>query len=284
MNPKFEYIVDRHPLSMAFPDMNKDEYSDLLDSIKKIGIQNPIVVFEDKIIDGWHRYKVSCELDIDCPTIDLEDGIDPCLFVIAQNASRRNMSPSQRALATVTVNAWRPSGKRNEGNPQDYLQKTNEALIQSSNTSETTIIRAKKVIADAVPEVIDAVKLGTIGIKKASEIAKLPAKDQVAAISQPIPKKPAINQPIEKKQVEEYVGPSNEEIEANEIAARADLESMNKLLDADDKLKEAFDEIHRLNAQNAGLRQARDRYMNQCNEQIRMIKSLQKKLDKLTKE
>ncbi len=85
---------------------------------------------------------------------------DPCLFVIAQNVSRRSLSASQRALAIVTVNAWRRSGVKNKEALQEPPTKSNEELSGLSKTSKATIKRAKQVITDAVYEVIEAVQSG----------------------------------------------------------------------------------------------------------------------------
>ncbi len=82
------------------------------------------------------------------------------MFVIAQNVSRRSLSASQRALAIVTVNAWRRSGVKNKEALQEPPTKSNEELSGLSKTSKATIKRAKQVITDAVYEVIEAVQSG----------------------------------------------------------------------------------------------------------------------------
>lgn len=271
-------MIERHPLSAAFPDMSAVEYSELLTSIRKIGIQNPIVLYENMIIDGWHRYRASIELDIECPFIDLPENANPPDFVIAQNATRRNLTPSQSALAVVTVNAWRPVGSKanlktaTEGH---IAEKTIDEMAEIAKASRSTIRKAKTIAAQAVPEVIEAVKSGEIGISKASAIASLDKDKQVEALNKPL-----------KKEIEKLVdvAPEDDEIAMNNERQRLDMESMNRLLDADDKLAEAFFEIKRLNAELAVVKSSRDGYMNKCNEQIKMIKSLQNKLDKLTKE
>ena len=65
---------------------------------------------------------------------------------------------------------------------------------------------------------------------------------------------------------------------------RADQEAFNKLLLADDKLTTAYAEIKRLNAVNSALESRLQGYMNKDVEQVRMIKSLQRRLDQAKKE
>ena len=271
-------MMKRHPLSAAFPDMTAEEYSDLLSSVKDIGIQNPIVLFEGMIIDGWHRYRASLDLDVECPYVDLPENVNPQNYVIAQNISRRSLTASQRALAVVTVHAWRRTGNtsKNQTALEEHIEKkTIDEMAVLANASRATIRKAKKIASKAVPELLEAVQTGDIGIEKASIIASLDKDKQVEAMNKPV------SRMIEKL---EDVSPEDDEIAINQERQRLDLETMNRLLDSDDKLAAAYVEIKQLNAELAVVKRSRDSYMNQCNEQIKMIKSLQKRLDKLTKE
>lgn len=83
--------------------------------------------------------------------------------------------------------------------------------------------------------------------------------------------------------VDPYVGqaPDDDEIKAAELALVADQEAMYKLLEADDALATAHGEIKRLNHLNSQLEIQVRGLMNQSNEQIKMIKQLQKENDKL---
>lgn len=77
--------------------------------------------------------------------------------------------------------------------------------------------------------------------------------------------------------------PDSGELHALEEAHQADLEAMGKLLESDDALKTAYDEIKRLNELNAVL-EARNRgLMNERNEAIKLVKKLQKQVEELKK-
>jgi hypothetical protein len=75
--------------------------------------------------------------------------------------------------------------------------------------------------------------------------------------------------------------PSPEELEALEKAAQADLEAMQKLLDADDALKAAHEEIKRLNLAYSQLDVRFKGLMNEKDEAVTLLKKAQKELDKL---
>ena len=75
--------------------------------------------------------------------------------------------------------------------------------------------------------------------------------------------------------------PDDDEIKASELAFEADQEVLYKLLESDDALATAHEEIKRLNHLNSQLEIQVRGLMNQSNVQIKMIKQLQKENDKL---
>jgi len=70
-------------------------------------------------------------------------------------------------------------------------------------------------------------------------------------------------------------------LKANELAVQADMEAMYKLLESDDALATAHEEIKRLNLLNGQLEVRLHGLMNERNEAVKMVKKLQKELDKL---
>jgi hypothetical protein len=75
--------------------------------------------------------------------------------------------------------------------------------------------------------------------------------------------------------------PDEDEIKATELALQADQEAMHKLLESDDALATAHEEIKRLNVLNAQLSVRINGLMNERNEAVKMVKKLQNEVDKL---
>ncbi len=75
-------------------------------------------------------------------------------------------------------------------------------------------------------------------------------------------------------------GPSEEELKANEIAMQADMEMLNKLLESDEPLKIAHEEIVRLNLRYAQLEVRFHGLMNEKNEAIKIAKRAQAQIDR----
>jgi hypothetical protein len=77
------------------------------------------------------------------------------------------------------------------------------------------------------------------------------------------------------------VNPDEEELKAIEAAVQADQEAMYKLLESDDELATAYEEIKRLNLRNAQLETRLHGLMNEKNEIIKMLKDSQRQVEKL---
>jgi hypothetical protein len=93
----------------------------------------------------------------------------------------------------------------------------------------------------------------------------------------------SIAPPFKSVEPDPYAGaaPDDDEIRAAELAMQADQETMYKLLESDDALATAHEEIKRLNHLNAQLSVRINGLMNERNEAIKMVKKLQKEVDKL---
>jgi hypothetical protein len=77
--------------------------------------------------------------------------------------------------------------------------------------------------------------------------------------------------------------PDEDEIKISELALEADQETLYKLLESDEPLKVAHEEIKRLNALVASLEVIRNGLMDEKNVLIKMVKDQQKQIDKLRK-
>ena len=87
---------------------------------------------------------------------------------------------------------------------------------------------------------------------------------------------------IKAKEKAEF-GPDEAELKANDLAQQADLELLNKMLESDEPLKLAHEEIKRLNFQNAQMEIRIASLMTEKNEAIKDAKRAQAQLDKIKK-
>ena len=167
----------RHELSAIFGDMPNTEYASLLKSVQDNGFTHPkIITFEDKILDGWHRFRVAEHLGKESDLIFEElSGVDPAEFVLAENLYRRHMPVSQRAQIVDAAYAYLSQGgdRRSDGfkSSNDEL-KSREELAEIGGVSTASIDRARQVSrAGRSEEVIAGEKSASAVIQEEREKA-----------------------------------------------------------------------------------------------------------------
>jgi hypothetical protein len=270
-----EGIYEQHPLSAAFPAMSDEELQNLKGSIDVIGVQNPIVIYEGKIIDGWHRYKVATELGLPCPAVHLAEDIDPQDFVLANNKARRHLTIGQIAMAYTKVYQWYPAGKPNSKGVPSTPLKTKQELAKLSGTSESSIAQAKSVLKNGAKPVQEAVQSGKISLKRGAKISRLDLEKQVKALTEPPEPRPSI--------LDGNV-PSEEELMAMDLAMEADLKQVHEFLEADDKMANLYEENKRLSRNYAITESRLAAIMREKSECIKLCKRYEKRIDRLYKE
>ena len=86
---------ERHPLSEAWGSMAEDQLLELAEDIKYNGQKDDVMMFEGKVLDGWHRCQ-GCQIaGIDVRAANYQ-GSNPVAYVISKNAHRRNQSVPSR--------------------------------------------------------------------------------------------------------------------------------------------------------------------------------------------
>jgi hypothetical protein len=95
-----------HPLAGLLPLMEDYDRNALGESIAKVGLQNPIIVYEDKILDGRNRYLACREIGYAFKDRDFQPlpaGVDPKAYVYSQNIHRRQLTSDQKKAIVVRM-------------------------------------------------------------------------------------------------------------------------------------------------------------------------------------
>jgi N6-adenosine-specific RNA methylase IME4/ParB-like chromosome segregation protein Spo0J len=162
-----------HPIANILPLLEGAEFRELVADIKANGLHEPIVMFDDKVLDGRNRYRACAAAGIE-PTFTVYQGDDPLSYVISLNLHRRHLSESQRAMVAAKVATLR-DGQRQVGKFADVpTQGESAALLK---VSERTIRHAREVQERGAPELIRAVERGAVSVSAAADVVEL-AQDQ----------------------------------------------------------------------------------------------------------
>lgn len=219
-----------HRLATLFPDMPEAEYAVFAKDIAENGIRVPISLYKEVdgkqyIVDGKHRYKAakaSWRELTDKDFVELPVGTDLVKFVVSQNVNRRHLNESQRALIAAGIaNLKNGANQHTKGGSIDL-----GSAAQMLNVSHKSVQRARNVLDNAAPDVVQQVQEGKVRVSAVTKkVLELPKDQQLKTLTA---EKPTSLKP---EQTEE------------EKAKAADAEKVNAELavkDASDKAANAF--------------------------------------------
>ena len=182
--------MNRHKFNI-FPEAKPDDYARLIDDIQTNGydVDQPVIVYQGAILDGWNRNKACVELSIK-PSIRVFDGSDiEAIQLVMRTNKRRNLNSGQWATIAVEaediMGAIAEQAKTQQGKRTDltldkklsdvpkaeHAEKTATKAAEIFQTNRTYINQASK-IKKASPEVFAKVKAGTMTMQDANKAVR----------------------------------------------------------------------------------------------------------------
>src|SRR5262249_44702008 len=163
-----------HPLVRdLFPEMSTDAFEALVADIKENEQQEAVVIFEDAILDGWHRYQACKRLGID-PNFTVYSGDNPLAYAVSLNLRRRHLTDDER-----TVVAAKLATRRRGDNQHSPIGGTSQAeAAELLNVSKRGVERVSGVLNHGTPELVKAIESGEVSVSAAAEVASLPEDEQ----------------------------------------------------------------------------------------------------------
>ena len=178
--------------------LTPDEHDALERSLLAEGCRDALVLWGEVLVDGHNRYGICSKHGIAFNTVQnsaFKSLDDVHLWMIDQHLGRRSVSDYQRgvlALRKKDILAARvphqpaeastepaPSTAQAPAMPEPLISR--ESIAKAARISSNTISQIEKIQKSATPELVAAVKAGTISINTAATVATLPEQEQVAA-------------------------------------------------------------------------------------------------------
>lgn len=181
-------MYEPHEFCLAFPEMTTDEFRRLAADIRDNGLLDEITLYENKILDGRHRYRACLQEHIEPRTREYS-GSNPAGFVLSKNGKRRDLTESQRAMAgvkLVAVESARAKARqaatqiksgeppRSDPHGSDRESGRSAQLVGDKlGIGKNTVNRAIKVTRKGEPEVVKAVEQGRMTVTEAARVVDL---------------------------------------------------------------------------------------------------------------
>jgi transcriptional regulator with XRE-family HTH domain len=178
--------------------LTSNEYAALERSLLAEGCRDALVLWGEVLIDGHNRYALCKQHGIEFKTVQntrftsLEDVM---LWMIDNHLARRSVSDYQRgvlALRKKDIVAQRSAQRADEPEPVEETPSrvpqappltTREDIAKAARVSSNTISQIERIQKAATPELVEAVRAGTISINAAATVASLPEQVQIAAVA-----------------------------------------------------------------------------------------------------
>jgi len=149
--------------------MEGKELDALVADIKDNGLLEPIIVYEDKIVDGRNRYR-ACKLAGVTPVFEewKQNGKSLLGWVISKNLHRRHLNETQRGVVAEKI-ANMPVGRNWDSNCANLHNKISRQeaadLLSVSKRTVDTIAAVKR----EAPELLPAMESGELTAHKAMQ-------------------------------------------------------------------------------------------------------------------
>ncbi|HEY0490203.1 MAG TPA: hypothetical protein VGD30_11860 [Telluria sp.] len=175
------------------------EYAALERSLLAEGCRDALVLWGDTLIDGHNRYEICQRHGIEFKTVQnttFDSLEDVMLWMIDNHLARRSVSDYQRgvlALRKKNIVSTRMLARAEQPEPAEESEapkapesppwNTREDIAKAARVSSNTISQIERIQKAATPELVQAVRAGTISINAAANVAQLPEAEQIAAVA-----------------------------------------------------------------------------------------------------
>lgn len=179
--------------------LTTQEFLALERSLLREGCRDALVLWGETLIDGHNRY-VICQkhgLPFETRQNDQFGSIeDVMLWMIDNHLARRSVSNFQRGVLALRKKEIISERRKQLSNqekaaeaeqavkePDPVSVETREEIAKVAGLSKPAVAQIEKIRKAATPELVEAVRAGTISINTAATIAALPSEQQVAAVA-----------------------------------------------------------------------------------------------------
>ena len=176
INPKFRDLI---------PPLSDKEYEQLEKNLLADGVRDPLVLWNDMLIDGHNRYRIALKHNLPFETITKEfaDEDEASIWIMQNQLGRRNLSDFVRVeMAYKCEDAVKAKAKERqeasrfggEGKIALTTGRASEELGKAAGVARKTYEHGVTVLKTAPQPVIEAAKKDEISINAAFEITKMP--------------------------------------------------------------------------------------------------------------
>ncbi len=188
-----------HEACSLLPSLPDEELAGMVEDIRRHGQQQPIVLFEGKVLDGRHRLRACLAAGVPPKVVEWQ-GPDPVRWVLSLNFHRRQLTEGQKAIVAARAEAMLEAqaqarmlaeaaaaaaasgveaplevsgADETPPLPRAERRKVRQDTAALVRVSTRAVARGRALMDTAVPELVTAVERGRVPMRAAEEVAQL---------------------------------------------------------------------------------------------------------------
>lgn len=207
--------LHEHPSAGEIFEMSPEQWSAFLVDVDSKGVEEPLVVCGDTVVDGRHRLRAAtaCEQEtVPVRQVRLTE-VEQLDYMIRHAKNRRHLTAAQLAMLGVKLKPKyeeaakerMKSGKKHpmDSNPQGTAR---DLAAKAVGVSGRTVADAETVIKQGVPELVTAMETGAVGVQAAARVARKPPEEQHEFLKAPVGRNTMTKNELEKEISKEPTG------------------------------------------------------------------------------
>jgi hypothetical protein len=181
-------IIPFHSLAKHFPLLNGAEFNELVADIKSHGLNEPITIYQDKILDGRNRWRACVKAKVE-PRFEQFKGDDAgaVAFVCSKNIHRRHLKAKEKREAIASLLKAKPETSNNAIAKQAKVDDKTVAKVRRELESTSEIPKLDKTVgADGKARKQPTQKQGAFGRSPAQRHPTQPSEKKKRRTSEEI--------------------------------------------------------------------------------------------------
>lgn len=161
-----------HPACAAFPALPEADLETLAESIRQLGLLEPITLLDGLLLDGRCRWDACERAGVATRTVEYT-GNDPIGFVLAKNAERRHLTADQKAMAVATlITLRRGTNRHTKLDPSNSRIYKVPELAKQAGLTRTLLESAQAVRKHGAPHIAAMVERGEVKARVAADAVR----------------------------------------------------------------------------------------------------------------
>lgn len=204
--------LHEHPSAGEIFEMSPEQWSAFLVDVDSKGVEEPLVVCGDTVVDGRHRLRAAAACDhetVPVRQVKLTE-VEQLDYMVRHAKNRRHLTTAQLAILAVKLKPkydeaakerQKTGTKALRASEPEALEKgrSRDHVAKAVGVSGRTVEAAESVLARGIPELVKAMETSEVGVQTAARVSRKSPEEQREFLKNPIGREAMTKQKLEEE-------------------------------------------------------------------------------------